>query len=78
MEQQRMVKVSVEVGSDNARFRVGVQAPSVRHALRMLKGRYPEGEVRGPLSIEAEGSPTKEPSDPTMVVGHERIYQDAA
>ena len=46
MEQQRMVKVSVEVRTGAARFRVGVQARSIRDALRMVEGRYPQGEVR--------------------------------
>jgi hypothetical protein len=78
MEQQRMVKVSLEVGSGTSRFRVGVQARSIRYALRMVEGRYPQAEVRVLFPIEPEGFFVGEPSAPTTVVGHERIYRDAA
>ena len=56
MEQQKMVKVSVEVRSGTARFGVGVQARSTRKALSMVGGRYPQGEVRVVFPIEPEGS----------------------
>jgi hypothetical protein len=46
MEQQRMVKVSVEVRSGTARFRVGVQAQSIRRALSLVGRSYPQGEVK--------------------------------
>ena len=39
MERQRRVKFSVEVRSGAARFRVGVQAQSIREALRLVGGR---------------------------------------
>ena len=79
MEQQlKMVRVSVEVGSSTSRFRVGVQARSIRDALRIVEGSYPQGEVRVLFPIEPERFFVGVPSAPTMVVGHERIYQDAA
>ena len=37
-----MVKVSVEVRSGTARFRVGVKAHSVREALRLAGRMYPD------------------------------------
>jgi hypothetical protein len=43
---QRMVKVSVEIRSGTARFRVGVQAESIGEALNMVGARYPQGEVK--------------------------------
>jgi hypothetical protein len=46
MEQQKMVRVTVEIRSGAARFRVGVQAQSIRKALSMVAGRYPQGVVR--------------------------------
>jgi hypothetical protein len=52
---QRMVKISVEVRSDTARFRVGVQAESIRKALSMVGGRYRTSEVRVIFPIEPEG-----------------------
>lgn len=46
MEQQKTVKVSVEVRSGTASFRVGVQAPSIHKALSMVEARHPQGEVK--------------------------------
>jgi hypothetical protein len=54
MEQQ-MVRISVEVRSGTARFRVGVQAPSIRKALSVVGGRYPHGVVEVAFPIEPEG-----------------------
>jgi hypothetical protein len=54
MEQQR-VRISVEVRSGTARFRVGVQAQSIRKALSMVAGRYPRGVVKVAFPIEPEG-----------------------
>lgn len=45
MEQQRMVKVSVEVRSGTARFRIGVQAQSIRRALSLVGGRCPTSDA---------------------------------
>ena len=44
MEQQ-LVSITVEVRSGTARFRVGVQARSIRESLSMVGGRYPRGVV---------------------------------
>ena len=55
MERQRRVKFSVEVRSGTARFRVGVQAPSIRKALSVVGGRYPHGVVEVALPIEPDG-----------------------
>ena len=78
MEQQRMVKVSVEVRSGTARFRVGVQALSIRRALSLVGGRYPQGEVRVAFPIEPEGFFVGEPAASAGIVGPERIHQEAA
>jgi hypothetical protein len=50
-----MVKVSVEVRKGIARFRVEVQARSIRRALGVVGARYPNGEVRVMFPIEPEG-----------------------
>ena len=55
MEQQKTVKVSVEVRSGTASFRVGVQAHSIHKALSMVEARHPQGEVRVAFPIEPEG-----------------------
>ena len=75
MEQQqkkKLVKVSVEVRSGTARFRVGVQAESIRRALSMVGGRHPQGEVRVLFPIEPEGFLVREPSAPAGMVGSEQ------
>ena len=41
-----MVKVSVEVRSGTARFRVAIQAESTQRALSLVAGRYPAGTCR--------------------------------
>ena len=41
-----MVKVTVEVRSGAARFGVTVRAQSVRRALSLMQGRYPDRDVR--------------------------------
>jgi hypothetical protein len=50
-----MVKVSVEIRSGTTRFRVGVQAESIRKALGLVGARYPTSEVRVIFPIEPEG-----------------------
>jgi hypothetical protein len=50
-----MVKVSVEVHSGSARFRVGVRAESIQRALSLVAGRYPGRSCRVKFPIEPEG-----------------------
>ena len=54
-QQQKLVRVSVEVRNGTARFRVGVQAESIRKALSMVGGRYLRGVVRVLFPVEPEG-----------------------
>jgi hypothetical protein len=75
---QKIVKVSVEVRSGRARFRVGVQAQSIRRALSLVGGRYPQGEVRVAFPIEPEGFFVGEPSALAGIVGTEQVYLEAA
>ena len=77
MEQQ-MVKVSVEVRSGTASFRVGVQAHSIHKALSMVEARHPQGEVRVASPIEAEGFFTRELSSLARIVGREQVHTEAA
>jgi hypothetical protein len=76
--EQKMVKVSVEVKSGTARFRVGVQAPSIRTALSVVGGRYPRGEVRVVFPVAPEGSFSMEPSASAGIAGHEHVQAKAA
>ncbi len=82
MERQKrkrqMVKVSVEVRSGAARFRVGVQAPSIREALSLVGGKYPHREVGVAFPMEPERFFVREPPALAGIVGTEEIHQDAA
>ena len=73
-----MVKVSVEVRSGTARFRVGVQADSIRKALGMIGRRYPRGEVRIVFPIEPEGYFVRDPTAPAGLIGPEQTQREAA
>jgi len=75
---QQMVKVSVEVRSGTARFRVSVQAESIRKALGMVGARYPGGEVRVVFPIEPEGFFVDDPPTLSGMLGTERPKQLAA
>jgi hypothetical protein len=75
---QQMVRISVEVRSGTARFRVGVQAPSIRKAPSMVAGRYPRGVVRVLFPIEPEGFFVVEPSAPARVTGLYQTHDMAA
>jgi len=77
MEQQ-MVRISVEVRSGTARFRVGVQAQSIRKALSMVAGRYSRGVVKVAFPIEPDEFFVRGPSGPAKVVGNEQIQKEAA
>lgn len=55
MEQQKLVRISVEVRSGTARLRVGVQAESIRRALSMVGKRYPGSLVKVSFPIDPEG-----------------------
>ena len=77
MEQQKMVRIWVQVRSGTARFRVGVQAPSIRMALSLLGGRYPQGEVGVAFPIAPGGFFVDEPSGSVRVIGDELIQEAA-
>jgi hypothetical protein len=50
-----MIKVSVEVRSGTARFRVAVQAESIRRALSLVGAKFPGRTYRVKFPIEPEG-----------------------
>ena len=64
---EKMVRISVEVRSGTARFRVGVQARSIREALGVVGGRYPRGVVEVAFPTEQESS-----------FVHEQTHKEAA
>jgi len=50
-----VVRVSVEVRCAAARFRVGVQAPSIQRAVDLVKGFYSASDVKVVFPIDPEG-----------------------
>ena len=78
MHQQEMVRISVEVRSGAASFRVGVQAPSVREALAMVAGRYSHGDVRVAFPIEPESFFVSGPAGAAGMAGSEHARPEAA
>jgi hypothetical protein len=78
MTGQRMIKVSVEVRSGSARFRVSVGAENVRQALGLVGGRYQHSEVRLVFPVEPKGFFVSEPSVPTRVTSYGQTYEVAA
>jgi hypothetical protein len=75
---QQMVKVPLEVRSGTARFRVSVQAQSIRKALDVVGARYPQGEVAVLFPLEPEGFFVDGPATVAGVLGTERPKQLAA
>lgn len=57
-----MVKVSVEVRNGAVRFDVAVRAESIRRAVSIAEGRYPEGNVRVKFPIDPEGFFVEDPT----------------
>jgi hypothetical protein len=49
-----VIRVSVEVHSERARFRIAVWAETIERALRLARAHYPGGEVRVMFPIEPE------------------------
>ena len=77
-QQQKMVKVFVEVRSGTARFSVGVQAQSIREALSVVEGRYPQGKIRVASPRAPEGIFVLEPLTLRRMVGTEQYHTKAA
>ena len=50
-----MVKVSIEVRSGAARFRVGVRAESIERAVNLVEKRFPGRNVNVSFPIDPEG-----------------------
>ena len=56
-----MVRVSMEVRSGAARFRVGIQASSIQGAVSLAKGLYSASDVRVIFPIDPEGFFVEDP-----------------
>jgi hypothetical protein len=54
-EEQKMIKVRIEVHSGSARFGVAVQAQSIHQALSLAGAKFPGRTCRVKFPIEAEG-----------------------
>jgi hypothetical protein len=49
-----MVKVSIEVHTETARFSVAIKAQSIQHALSIVAARHPSSVTRVKFPIEPE------------------------
>ncbi len=49
-----MIRISVEVSGGAARYRVAVQAESIRRALEIAEALHPGGDIRVELPIDPE------------------------
>ena len=71
-----MVRITVEVGRGAVRYRVAVQAESIRRALEIVEGTHPSREIRVTFPIDPESFFVKES---TAVAGQiEQEKQSAA
>jgi hypothetical protein len=77
-QKRKMVKVSMEIRSGAARFRVGVQARTIREALSLLGGRYVRGTVRAVLPLEQKGFLVDEQPALARMPGSGHIHAEAA
>jgi hypothetical protein len=67
-----MVKVSIEVRSEAARFCVLVEAESIERAVSLVAARYPGGNCGVKFPIDPEDYFVKEPAARPEVVGVEQ------
>ncbi len=49
-----MVRITVEIGDGATRYRVAVQAESIRRALEIVKGLNPDGDFKVKFPIDPE------------------------
>ena len=64
-----MVKVSIEVRNGSAHFNVAVRAQSIEQAAKVVRGGYPDCEVRGMFPIDPEDFFVNEPAPRAGIVG---------
>ncbi len=67
-----MARISVEVKSGATRFRVAVQAESIRRALEIVEGLNPDNEFRVAFPIDPEAFFVKDSAAVAGPVGREK------
>lgn len=73
----KMIKVTLEVRSDTAHFRVGVRAEYIRGALSLVAGSHPYYKVAVVFPIEPDGFFVTDPAASAVIVGSEQTHQEA-
>ena len=68
-----MVKVSIEVSKGAAHFNVAVRAQSIERAMSVVRGSFPECDVKVKFPIDPEGLFVKETVPQSGVVGGEQL-----
>jgi hypothetical protein len=67
-----MVRITVEVGAGATRYRVAVQAESIRRALKIAEGLNPDNDFKVMFPIDPETFFVRDPAATAGPVGREK------
>ena len=68
-----MVRITVEVGSGAVRYRVAVQAASIRRALEIVERLNPGSDPRVTFPIDAETFFVRDPAAMVGLIGRQNL-----
>jgi len=68
-----VVRITIEVGGGAVRYRVSVQAESIRRALEIVEGLNPGGDFRVTFPIDPEAFFVKDPAAMSGLIGREKL-----
>jgi hypothetical protein len=68
-----MIRITIEVGRGATRYRVAVQAESIRRALEIVEGISPEGNFRVTFPIDPEAYFVKDPAATAGPIGRDKL-----
>lgn len=66
-----MVRITIEVGSGATRYKVAVQAESIRRALQIVEGLNPGSDFRVTFPIDPEAFFVEDPAATAGPIGRE-------
>ncbi|HZY58048.1 MAG TPA: hypothetical protein VFE09_09675 [Rubrobacteraceae bacterium] len=68
-----MVRITIEASNGAARYRVAVQAESIRRALEIVEGLNPGSDFRVTFPIDPETFFVKDPAAKTRLIERENL-----
>lgn len=68
-----MIRITIEVGRGTTRYRVAVQAESIRRALEIVEGISPDGNFRVTFPIDPETYFVKDPAATAGPIGRGQL-----